>query len=68
MNIRCVIFSSVVTCVIGSILDVALAEVHQSDRRHPRTHRYYAWAGAVLGLIVGAGQEAIGQQSHRNDD
>ena len=68
MNIRCVIFSSLITGAIGSILGVAVAEINQSDRYHPRAHSHYAWAGSVLGLIVGAGQETIRQQAHKNHD
>lgn len=68
MNIRCVVFSSLVTCAIGSILGVAVAEINQSDRYHPQAHTHYAWAGSVLGLFVGASQEVIRQQAHRNDD
>ena len=68
MNIRCIIFSSMITCAVGSILGVAIAEINQSDRYHPRAHIHYAWAGLVIGLIVGAGQEAMRRQSHRDDD
>ena len=68
MNIRCVIFSGLVTCAIGAILGVAVSEINQSDRYHPKAHTHYAWAGAILGLLVGAGQEAIRQQAHRDDD
>ncbi len=68
MNFYCVIFSSLVTCVIGAILGVAVAEINQSDRYHPRAHTHYGWAGSVLGLLVGAGQEAIRQHANRNDD
>ena len=68
MNIRCIIFSSVITCIIGAILGIAVAEINQSDRFHPQAHAHYAWAGAFLGLVIGAGQEAIRQQGHRDDD
>ena len=68
MNIRCVIFSSLVSCAIGAVLGVAVAEINQSDRYHPQAHNHYAWAGSMLGLVVGAAQEAIRQQAHRDDD
>ena len=68
MNIRCVILSSLVTCVIGAILGVAVAEINQSDRYHPQAHKHYAWAGSMLGLVVGAGQEAIRQLAHQDED
>ena len=68
MNIRCIVFSSVITCMIGSILGVAVAEINQSDRYHSRAHTLYAWLGSGFGLVVGAAQEAIRQQAHRNND
>jgi hypothetical protein len=82
MNLKLVIFSSLVTALIGGILGLGLAEISQNQYQsnwYQDLHLKFALGGAGLGLAVGAGQESVrelktqqeGQrqadQSHRSD-
>ena len=62
MNIRSVLFCGLITCILGSVLGVALAEINQRDR-NPNSHLHYAIAGAVIGLVMGSAQEALRQKA-----
>jgi hypothetical protein len=63
MNLRCVFLSGIVTCLLGAVLGVAVAEMNRDDP-NPQAHLHYAIAGAMIGLVVGSGQEALRQISH----
>ncbi|NEO31690.1 MAG: hypothetical protein F6K36_14890 [Symploca sp. SIO3C6] len=58
MNMNRIIFSSLVTCLVGAVIGIAVAEINQDDR-DPNTHSHYAAIGAIMGLAVGAGQQAL---------
>ncbi|MGB7445244.1 MAG: hypothetical protein WA919_29585 [Coleofasciculaceae cyanobacterium] len=58
MNINRIIFSAVVTGIVGLILGISLAEINRGDR-NPQAHSQYGTIGAIMGLAVGAGQEAL---------
>ncbi|MBE9179962.1 hypothetical protein IQ268_15425 [Oculatella sp. LEGE 06141] len=60
MSVRCVACSGILTCAIGAVLGVAVAEINQGDL-NPQAPRHYAIVGSVLGLAIGSGQEAIRQ-------
>ena len=62
MNKRCVLFCGLVTCILGAVLGVALAEINSRDR-NPNVHLHYSIAGAAIGLLMGSAQEAIRQKA-----
>ena len=58
MNSKRIIFSSVITGMAGVILGVGVAEINRADQR-PNAMSQYATIGGVMGLAVGAGQQAL---------
>ncbi|AFY66606.1 hypothetical protein [Geitlerinema sp. PCC 7407] len=62
MNRRCVMVSAVVTCAMGTIVGMGVAQLN-ADVANPVTSPNYAIAGGVIGLLLGAGQEALRQQA-----
>ena len=67
MNIRSVLFCGLVTCMLGSVLGLALAEINRGDR-NPRSHLHYSIVGAAIGLIMGSVQEGIRQKAREAAD
>ena len=62
MNMRSVLFCGLVTCILGSMLGLAVAEINRGDR-NPKSHLHYSIGGAAIGLIMGSAQEAIRQKA-----
>ncbi len=60
MNFKCILCSSLVTCVLGAVLGLSLAEVNRDDP-NPNSGLHYALIGSAMGLVVGGGQEALRQ-------
>ncbi len=67
MNIYRIIFSGVVTCCIGVILGFGMAEINRDDTRSQAPYQY-ATVGAIMGLAIGSGQEALRQLEHQSED
>lgn len=64
MNLRLIVFSGVVTAVIGSGLGLVLANMFPTPYTssfYQNLDRKYAAAGAVAGLLFGSSQEALRQ-------
>ena len=67
MNLRMIVFSGVVTALIGSMIGLAAARIGQRDFNQLRfeskayrdLHGKYALIGAGLGLAAGIGQECV---------
>ncbi len=67
MNLRMILFSGVVTALIGSMIGLAAARIGQRDfnqlrfesKAYQDLHKKYALVGAGLGLAVGIGQECV---------
>ena len=57
MNIRTIIFSGIMTALIGAMLGLAVN--HISQRTHRRQKAVIG--GAVLGFVIGSAYEAIQQ-------
>ena len=67
MNIRGVLFCGLITCILGSVLGLALAEINSGDR-NPNAHLHYSIVGAAIGLVMGSAQEAIRQKAQELDE
>jgi len=57
MNIRTIIFSGIMTALVGAMLGLAINHISQRDARRPMS----VIGGAVLGFVIGSGYEAIHQ-------
>ena len=66
MNMRSVLFCGLVTCILGSMLGLAVAEINKGDR-NPRSHLHYSIVGAAMGMIMGSAQEVIRQKAREAD-
>lgn len=76
MNIRLIIFSGVITALLGSVLGLAMAKVGQKDFNQLRYqsqvyqdlyNEYYIFIGAGLGFTIGAGQECVRELKNKQD-
>lgn len=77
MNIKLVIFSGVITALIGAVIGLAAAKIGSRDFNQLRyesqfyqnlNERYYALVGASLGFAVGVGQECIRELKTQRED
>lgn len=66
MNFKLVIFSGLLTAMVGGVLGVAAAEIcnYKSNQvyhsiQEKQIDPIYVAVGATMGLIVGAGQEIV---------
>jgi hypothetical protein len=76
MNIKLILFSGLITTLLGSVLGVAVAHIGQPDfnqlkyesQVYQDLHRkYYVLIGAGLGFTVGASQECVRQLKAQRD-
>lgn len=70
MNIRLIVFSAIVTAVIGAGLGLATAEIAGPkfvSRAYQNASSKYALIGSGIGLIVGGSQEAVRQLKKQRD-
>lgn len=63
MNIRMIIFSGIMTALIGAMLGLAVNHISQRTSRRPVA----VIGGAVLGFVIGSAYQAI-QQSKPDDE
>ena len=64
MNIRTIIFSGIMTALIGAMLGLAVNHISQRTSRKPAS----VIGGAVLGFVIGSGYEAIQQNKHDEEE
>ncbi|MEM6424087.1 MAG: hypothetical protein AAGF66_09095 [Cyanobacteria bacterium P01_H01_bin.119] len=67
MNLKTILFSGIVTAIIGAILGIGLAEINRVETS-TQTPIRYAVAGAIAGLGIGAVQETLRQRAHQEFD
>jgi hypothetical protein len=69
MNVKRIIFSGLVTALIGTGLGLVLAHIFPTPYRalYPDMKRKYMVIGAVAGLLFGSGQEAVRQLKQESD-
>ncbi|MGJ3245037.1 MAG: hypothetical protein ACFE0I_03060 [Elainellaceae cyanobacterium] len=71
MNVRLVIFSGIVTAIVGTVLGIGVAEIAEPQYESPiyqNVEQKYAIAGAVIGFAVGIGQECVRQIKHQQQE
>jgi Na+/H+-dicarboxylate symporter len=71
MNTRLVVFSGMITAIVGTILGLGVAEVAQPQYQseiYQNAQQKYAIAGAVIGLSVGMGQECVRQLKQQQQE
>jgi hypothetical protein len=75
VNIRMVLFSGIITALVGSIIGLAAAQMGQRDFNQLRyestayrsLHQRYALIGAGIGFAVGIGQECLRELKVQRD-
>lgn len=58
MNIRVVIFSGIMTALVGAMFGLALTKISQREQRKP----ILIVGGATIGFVIGAFQASIREQ------
>lgn len=58
MNIRMVIFSGIMTALIGAMIGLAVSNIAQKETRE----KIVVVTGATLGFFLGSGFQAVKQQ------
>ncbi|MGK7917271.1 MAG: hypothetical protein AB4038_17285 [Prochloraceae cyanobacterium] len=61
MNVRVIIFSGIMTALIGAMIGLAVAKISQRELRT----KGMVIGGAILGFAVGAMQESVRQQKNQ---
>ncbi|NJL44883.1 MAG: hypothetical protein HC922_02280 [Leptolyngbyaceae cyanobacterium SM2_3_12] len=70
MNSKVVIFSGLVTALVGVIIGLGAAEISQNEyvsRHYDNLPLKFALVGAGVGAIAGAGQEAVREIKAQQD-
>ncbi|MGB5632317.1 MAG: hypothetical protein WBM44_11650 [Waterburya sp.] len=64
MNIRMIIFSGIMTALIGSMLGLAVNTISQRTSRRPVA----VIGGAVLGFVIGSAFQAIQENKDEQEE
>jgi hypothetical protein len=76
MNIKLILFSGLITAMLGSVFGLAAAHLGQPDFNRLKYesqvykdlhHKYYGLIGAGLGFTVGFSQECVRQLKAQRD-
>ncbi|MFB2933788.1 hypothetical protein ACE1B6_00765 [Aerosakkonemataceae cyanobacterium BLCC-F154] len=71
MNFKLIVFSSLLTAIIGATIGFAVGELFKpkfSSQIYQDIHRQYSVIGGVGGLVVGGCQEVIRQLKKQRDE
>ncbi|HAC66202.1 MAG TPA: hypothetical protein DCF68_22375 [Cyanothece sp. UBA12306] len=65
MNIRVIIYSGIMTALVGAMFGLAVTKISQREQRKP----ILIVGGATLGFVIGAFQASVREQNKlRNED
>ena len=64
MNVRTIIFSGIMTALIGAMLGLAINHISERESRKPVA----LIVGSVLGFVIGSGYEAIQQNKPEEEE
>ena len=64
MNVKTIIFSGIMTALIGAMLGLAINHISQRDARK----NVALVVGSTLGFVIGAGYEAIQQNKPEEEE
>ena len=64
MNIRTIIYSGVMTALIGLVIGLALTHISQRELRRNRI----VFGGAILGFGIGAFYDAVRQEKLKEEE
>ncbi|ACK64590.1 conserved hypothetical protein [Rippkaea orientalis PCC 8801] len=64
MNIRVIIFSAIMTALIGAMIGLALTKISQREQRR----NILIIGGASVGFVIGAFQASIREQKRIRDE
>jgi hypothetical protein len=76
MNIKLIIFSGIVTALIGSVVGLAVAHIGQKEFNQFKYEsqvyedlyqKYYGFIGAGLGFVIGVSQECVRELKEQRD-
>jgi hypothetical protein len=64
MNVKLIIFSGIMTALIGAMLGLAINYIGQ----RPERRKIALIGGSSLGFVIGAGYEAVRQNKDKDED
>ncbi|GBF82003.1 hypothetical protein [Aphanothece sacrum] len=64
MNFRVIIFSGIMTALIGAMMGLAVAKIAQREQRQP----ILIIGGATVGFVIGAFQSSVQQRQKLRDE
>ncbi|MDJ0533605.1 MAG: hypothetical protein QNJ70_14150 [Xenococcaceae cyanobacterium MO_207.B15] len=64
MNLRTIIFSGIMSALIGAMLGLAVNYISQRTSRRPVA----VIGGAVLGFVIGSAYQAVEQNKHNEEE
>ena len=64
MNIRMIIYTGIMTALIGAMLGLAVNHISQRTSRRPVA----VIGGAVLGFVIGSAYQAVLQNKHEEEE
>ncbi len=64
MNIRTIIYSGIMTALIGAMLGLGINHISQRESRKPVA----LIGGAILGFVIGSGFQAIQQNKPEEEE
>lgn len=70
MNRKLILFSALLTALVGAVIGLAAARMHHgrfASSLYQDLGRKYAIVGVTAGLLVGAGQEVVRQLKEQRD-
>lgn len=64
MNFRSVLYSGIMTALVGAMIGLALVNISRRELRAPQ----FIIVGAVVGFVLGSAFDAVRQQKDEDED